>query len=101
MDMAYTCKWFAPLSEVHIEEPDYHAADVWDKALLGHHRRNNNNGGRIHVSVWSYEIGVGFCVQICMSAQSDCLTNACFAIDNCMFSSHAQDVDMGGELYQI
>ena len=40
VDTAYTCKWFAPLSEVHIEEPDYHAADVWDKALLGQGCRN-------------------------------------------------------------
>ena len=48
MDTAYTCKWFAPLSEVHIEEPDYHAADVWDKAVLGGSR---SGGGKQHVSV--------------------------------------------------
>jgi hypothetical protein len=40
VDTAYTCKWFAPLGEVHIEEPDYYAADVWDKALLEQGRRN-------------------------------------------------------------
>ena len=34
VDTSYICKWFAPLSKIQIEEPDYNS-DVWDKALVG------------------------------------------------------------------
>ena len=61
VDTAYTCKWFAPLSEVHIEEPDYHAADVWDKALLGQGCRNEGKAGRQHVSATLWEWGHFVC----------------------------------------
>ena len=47
VDTTYTCKWFAPLNEVHIEEPDYHAFDVWDKALQQGRQIVGGGGGWI------------------------------------------------------
>ena len=91
MDTAYTCKWFAPLSEVHIEEPDYHAADVWDKALLGQGCRNEgkavgNMSQPRHSLAWEWDCFV--CKYVC-PPQSACLTK----ISAYQTVMHAQDME--------